>query len=42
MTAVTGLAEQAPRRLAISGHDWRSAEKKENCRPNLGHIQYYL
>jgi len=28
MTAVTGLAKQAPRRLAISGHDWRYGKKK--------------
>jgi hypothetical protein len=27
MTAVTGLAKQVPRRLAISGHDRRSAIK---------------
>jgi hypothetical protein len=39
---ITGLARKVPRRLAISAHDWRSAEKKENCRPNLGHIQYCL
>jgi len=28
MTAVTGLAEQAPRRLAISGHDRRSTKNQ--------------
>jgi len=28
MTAVTGLAKQVPRRLAISGHDRRYVKKK--------------
>ena len=36
------LLAQHPRPSRFSGHDWRSAEKKENCRPNLGHIQYCL
>jgi hypothetical protein len=27
MTAVTGLAEQAPRRMTISGNDWRYLQK---------------
>jgi len=37
MTAVTGLAKQVPRRLAISGHDKRSADEmvKEQMKIHL-------